>query len=368
MRLVATRRLTPGMRLARDVETGRPGAPPLLRAGIALDERYQRLLQRAGMHAIWIEDGLSEGIDPIVPLTAETRRTAMETTSAALDRARGALRNGQALPEPVVAELAGLAERIVGELLEAPDAALAFTDLGSADAYTHRHSVTTTIVGLIVGRRLLRDAGWIDYRGRRRFDRVEERLSKLGLGLLLHDIGKLVVPTEVLNKPTQLSPDEWVLMRSHPEAGVSLLPASSTSPVIRAIIRSHHERWDGSGYPDGTPGPRLHQFARLAAVADVFDAITNERPYRPAAPAHVGVRVIDDGRGTAFDPEVVDAFRRCVFPWPVGTEVELADGRIGVVSRVEPSDPDRPLVRVRAGASIDELQLEEPPVGIAAAA
>jgi HD-GYP domain-containing protein (c-di-GMP phosphodiesterase class II) len=228
--------------------------------------------------------------------------------------------------------------------------------------------VTTTIVGLIIGRRLLRDAGWIDYRGRRRFDRVEERLSKLGLGLLLHDIGKLVVPTEVLNKPTQLSPDEWVLMRSHPVAGVSLLPESSTSPVIRAIIRSHHERWDGSGYPDGTPGPRLHQFARLAAVADVFDAITNERPYRSAAPAHVGVRVIDDGRGTAFDPEVVDAFRRCVFPWPVGTEVELADGRVGVVSRVEPRDPDRPLVRVRAGACIDELQLDEPPVGIAAAA
>jgi HD-GYP domain-containing protein (c-di-GMP phosphodiesterase class II) len=368
MRLVATRRLATGMRLARDVETGRPGSPPLLRAGVELDLRYRTLLERAGMHAVWIEDGLSEGIDPIVPLTPELRRTAMETTSRALDRARTALRSGQALPEPVVAELAGLAERIVGELVDAPDAALAFTDLAAADAYTHRHSVTTTIVGLVIGRRLLRDRGWVDYRGRRRFDRVEERLSKLGLGLLLHDVGKLVVPTEVLNKPAQLSPDEWTLIRRHPEAGVSLLPASSTSPVVRAVIRSHHERWDGGGYPDGTPGPRLHQFARLAAVADVYDAVTNERPYRPAAPAHVGVGIIADGRGTAFDPEIVDVFRACVFPWPVGTEVALAGGGTGVVSRVDPRDPDRPTVRVRAGTGFDEVELAEPPVGPAAAA
>jgi HD-GYP domain-containing protein (c-di-GMP phosphodiesterase class II) len=154
------------------------------------------------------------------------------------------------------------------------------------------------------------------------------------------------VPSEVLNKPGKLDADEWALMQTHPDAGVALLDSATISPLVRSVVRDHHERYDGSGYPRGIAGDRIGEFPRLAAVADVYDAITSQRPYAAASPAHVGVRVIAEGEGRAFDPAVVGVFRRIVMPYPVGTEVQLPDGRIGVVAAADPDRPHAPLVRV----------------------
>ena len=179
------------------------------------------------------------------------------------------------------------------------------------------------------------------------------------MGLLLHDIGKMAVPAEVLNKPGQLDDHEWSADARPPRGGRR--PCSTRAPRARsciAVIRDHHERMDGSGYPRGIGGDEIHQFPRFAAVADVYDAITSERPYKYAAPAHVGVEVIKRGRGTSFDPEVVDTFRRAVFPFPVGTEVKLADGRVGVVAKVDPNEPDVPVVRVPEGDTVTEIALD----------
>jgi HD-GYP domain-containing protein (c-di-GMP phosphodiesterase class II) len=169
------------------------------------------------------------------------------------------------------------------------------------------------------------------------------------MGLLLHDIGKMVVPAEVLNKPGKLDAEEWALMQTHPDAGVALLDSATISPLVRSVVRDHHERFDGSGYPRGLVGDQLGEFARIAAVADVYDAITSQRPYAPAEPPHVGVRVIADGAGSAFDPTVVQVFRRLVMPYPLGTEVTLPDGRIGVVAEIDPDRAYEPLVRTEAG-------------------
>jgi HD-GYP domain-containing protein (c-di-GMP phosphodiesterase class II) len=178
------------------------------------------------------------------------------------------------------------------------------------------------------------------------FTGIDERLTNLGVGLLLHDIGKLVVPSPVLRKNGPLEPDEWELMRQHPVAGVELLPGHAISSLAKSVVRSHHERWDGSGYPEGRVGSRIAQFARIASVADVYDAVTSARPYRAAAPAHVGYQVIVEGAGRAFDPEVVEAFRKLVAPYPAGTEVELADGSRGIVASVPSEAPDEPTVRI----------------------
>ena len=115
---------------------------------------------------------------------------------------------------------------------------------------------------------------------------------------------------------------------------------------------------DGSGYPRGAVGDEIHPFARIAAVADVYDAITSARPYKAAASARVGVQVIADGDGTAFDPEVVETFRRVVFPFPVGTEVELSDGRVGVVSSVDPEQPELPVVRVDGPRGTEDVTVD----------
>ena len=196
--------------------------------------------------------------------------------------------------------------------------------------------------------------GWIDYRGRRRKDRLEDRLRKLGLGLLVHDVGKLAVPPEILNKPGRLTDPEMEIMKTHAAAGVELLRPADLSPLALSVVRDHHERIDGSGYPDGLIGAQVQEFPRIAAVADVYDAVTSERVYKPAAPPFVGVKVVRSGTGTQFCPSVVRAFRAVVMPYPVGHEIKLRDGRTAVVSRVDPSEPDVPTVRVKNAAGVVE--------------
>ena len=158
----------------------------------------------------------------------------------------------------------------------------------------------------------------------------------------MHDVGKLAVPPEVLNKPARLTDEEMGVMRTHPEAGVELLRAADLSPLTVSVIRDHHERPDGTGYPNGLKGTAIHEFARFAAVADVYDAVTSKRVYSGAVQPHVGVGIIRQGAGTQFCSEVVRHFRAVVMPYPVGHEVVLPDGRRGVVAAVDPLDPDRP--------------------------
>jgi len=130
--------------------------------------------------------------------------------------------------------------------------------------------------------------------------------------------------------------------------------------LVKAVVRHHHERWDGNGYPDKLAADRIHQFARIASVADVYDAVTSERSYKSAAPPHVGVEVIQGGTGTAFDPEVVKVFNKVVVPYPPGYEVDLADGRRGVVLDVDLDEPFRPKVRVKNDdGSVEEIERAE---------
>ncbi len=151
-------------------------------------------------------------------------------------------------------------------------------------------------------------------------------------------------------------------MRSHPRLGLELLRGDDFSPLVKAVVLRHHERWDGSGYPDGKRGTEIHEMARIAAVADVYDAVTSERTYAAAKPAHEGVRAILEASGTQFDPDVVSMFARIVAPFPPGVEVRLADGRRAVVVSVPDDALDRPLVRVieGPGAPYEIALLHEP--------
>jgi HD-GYP domain-containing protein (c-di-GMP phosphodiesterase class II) len=346
MRLTTVSRAA-GLRLARDLPATGAGRLPLLAHGTVLSERHQRALTERGIHAVWVEDELSEGVEPVELLGEAVRAETAERVREALDEARKAFGSSQRLPPSTLQDLSRIVERVAASIHATPDAALVLNDLAAADQYTHRHSVNVTALGLLLARNQFRRHGWVDYRGQRRFDRLDQRLSTLGMGLLLHDIGKMAVPATVLNKPGPLDDEEWRLMRTHPEAGVALLGSSSSmSVLVTTVIRDHHERMDGSGYPRAIAGEDVHAFARIAAIADVYDAITSARPYKPAAPPSAGVAAIASGAGGAFDAEIVETFRRVVFPYPVGTEIALADGTVGVVARVDPGDPEAPVVRL----------------------
>jgi putative nucleotidyltransferase with HDIG domain len=127
------------------------------------------------------------------------------------------------------------------------------------------------------------------------------------IGALLHDIGKIIVPTEVLNKPGKLTPEEWELMKRHPEAGLELVAEIDFPGDIRAIIRNHHERWDGGGYPDGLAGENIPFAARILCVADVYDALTTTRSYRPGLTHDRAAEIMRSSPGQ-FDPILLETF------------------------------------------------------------
>jgi HD-GYP domain-containing protein (c-di-GMP phosphodiesterase class II)/GGDEF domain-containing protein len=347
MRLVAIDSVEPGSILARDVWGGSSGVTPLLRTGTVLRGTYLERLSNSGIAAVYIDDELSAGIEIPMVLRASTHVQAGRALEVAFTNLPGAVAAASGpLRAEIVGELRSVISAILDDLEECGDAMLAFTDLATVDAYTMQHSIDVTVLGLLLGKRLFQEYGWVDYEGTRRYDRVDERLTRLGMGLLLHDIGKVTVPAEVLNKKGPLDELEWELIRKYPAAGAEMLTDETVGARAKSVVRFHHERFDGTGYPVGLKGDGIPQLARIAAVADVFDAITSARPYRNAAPAFVGVDEITKGSRTHFDPEVVSIFRQLVAPHPVGTYVTFSDGREGIVMSVPPARADRPVVRV----------------------
>jgi HD-GYP domain-containing protein (c-di-GMP phosphodiesterase class II) len=362
MRLMTTARLSEGARLGRDVMLGRPDGIPLLRAGVAITARYRQQLIQAGVNAVYIEDRESEGIVPEPLVSDETRAVATRAVAGAHQSATNALRSGRPLAPAAIEGLKDIVARILREIQESGGIAVALADLSTADAYTMQHSIDVTALGLLIGQRYFRERGWTDYQGVVRFDRVNERLTQMGLGLLLHDIGKLTIPVSLLNKPGKLTPGEWNIMQSHPRAGIDLLAGPEWSPLIKAVVLRHHERCDGTGYPDGKLGSEIHEMARIAAVADVYDAITSDRVYAAARPAATGVRVILEGSGGIFDEDVVGVFAKLVAPFPPGDELTLEDGRRAVVVSVPEQALDRPVIRILDGPGApSEISLQHHP-------
>jgi HD-GYP domain-containing protein (c-di-GMP phosphodiesterase class II) len=333
-----------GLRLARDLPT-MAGGLPLLARGATITERYARALHEHGIRAVWVDDELSAGIEPAELLPEPERADGEARVRRAFEAARGAHASSRPLPAETVRDLEGVVAELAARAAACAGTTVVLRDVAPADRWAHRHPVNRAALGLLLADELFRRHGWVDSTGARQFERAGERLALLGLGLLLADVGNVRVPAEVLDRAGAPSAAEWALIRGHPEAGVARLSERSTSPRVADVVAQHHERHDGSGYPHGLTGAEIHQFAAIAAVADVYAAATAERPDRPAHPSDVGAGIVRDGAGTAFHPEVVEVFRRVVVPYPPGTEVELADGRVGVVAEVERATPHAPVVR-----------------------
>jgi len=146
----------------------------------------------------------------------------------------------------------------------------------------------------------------------RAIDTDQSTLFWFRIGALLHDVGKINVSTDVLNKPGKLTPEERVQMESHPVAGVELLKGVEFPWDVLPMVRSHHERWDGRGYPDRLTGEEIPLNARVLALADVFDALTTDRPYRPAFAPEEALRMMREDAGRSFDPTLFAVFERLV--------------------------------------------------------
>ena len=234
---------------------------------------------------------IKEGVEAQtpLPLSLPTRDHARAALARAFEEA--AVMPGTLLPHEILSELREVAGQIVEEVLAQDEDVLSENGAGPA-LYLVEHSIDATVLGLSIGRRLA----------------PEDSLHELGTGLFLQDIGKLALPPGLVQHPGPLAPDEWDLMMQHTLLGLELLRDDTISASSKAVVRSHHERWDGSGYPGGLVGDETSLFSRIAAVADVFDAVTSERFHARALPRDEGIDLILAGSGTAFDPAVVEAF------------------------------------------------------------
>ncbi|HEX7247340.1 MAG TPA: HD-GYP domain-containing protein [Actinomycetota bacterium] len=146
-------------------------------------------------------------------------------------------------------------------------------------------------------------------------DHIDPELARrpeVGYGFFLHDIGKVGVPGSILGKPGPLDDEEWSVMREHPVIGAQIVSPMRFLRGAVEIVRTHHERWDGEGYPQGLRGEQIPLAARIFAVADSFDAMTSHRPYRAAMPLERALAEIADGAGSQFDPEVARSFLQLV--------------------------------------------------------
>jgi len=263
---------------------------------------------------------LQSGDAAAQPAGRATFSEELERARAVYSRVRPAVlsmfseaRMGRAIGSEAAGELV---DEIYQSVHRNSNALISLSRLKRADDYTYMHSVA--VCGLMIA--LARKLGL-----------NEQDTRDAGLGGLMHDIGKSRIPDRILNKPDKLTDEEWAAMKSHPEIGHAILSHGSYGPIPLDVVLHHHEKWGGGGYPHRLAGGSIGVAARMAAVCDVYDAITSNRPYKAGWSPGEAVRKLAEWAPGHFDEKVFQAFVRTVGIYPVGTLVRLQCGRLGVV-------------------------------------
>lgn len=220
-----------------------------------------------------------------------------------------------------ITEAKNASEDIVESVLRNSDALVSLCQLKGYDEYTYTHSVNVSVLTASLAYSL----GY-----------ARDQLVDIGLGALLHDIGKMRVPDSILNKPGQFNDNEFRIMKKHPTFGIELVACKKNlSDLSKTIIIQHHERFNGSGYPLGLKGSEIAEVGLIAAVADVYDALTSNRVYKNAWTPQKALGVIFQGCEETYSRNIVEHFTKLIGIYPVGSFVRLASGEMGVVTRID---------------------------------
>lgn len=315
----------------------------LLYRKTVLDEYYVYALQNMGIGGVYITDKLED--DPVelkdITVTAQAAAVIEKTRKADVSKlvlqesVKQRVNEGmqsiyqEADSETIGDTAHGIADELMTAISKNDALAVDINELKVSDEYTFKHSVDVASISMIIAKRL----GMSD-----------EHVQGIGVAGLLHDIGKSKIPNEVLNKPGKLTDEEFDVMKKHPLIGYEMLNgARGISNDVRMGVLQHHEKSGGNGYPLGIPGDRIHEYAKILTVADVYDALVTERPYKKAFTPRDAVEMLL-AMTNDIDIMMINGFLRSVILYPVDSVVRLTNGEVCKVVKNIQGYPMRPTV------------------------
>lgn len=326
MKLLAVEQIEDGMILAEDILSSEGSI--YLGAGVILKPRHRKLLENLQVMFIYIQDPLA----PIAVITSPKvvrRKQAFKKTLESFKNVYSQVSLGKKI---VVDELRDAVGPLVEDILDDNDILGSLRKIEIADEYTFKHSINVSLIASMIGK-------WL------KFD--SHRLKELSIAALLHDLGKSRVPNIILNKPAKLSVEEFEVMKTHALLSYAILAESgvSSESILRGV-QEHHEKMDGSGYPNGLKAHDIHIFARIIAIADVFDAMTSDRCYHSKLSPFIVADEMLRASTNHLDIEIVSVFIKNIAHFFVGNEVELSSGAVGEIILLNPYAITRPLIKL----------------------
>lgn len=337
-------KLTKGMVLARNI----PGTNPILPfavAGYQLSEPMIKRLKIIGVQGAYIYTELTEGIEPADFVEPELKAKMLTSIRKTYDQNLKKVTMQSNLE--AYHNLSTIAKSVVMNILNMDEYLFQMIDIRDYDNYTYSHSLYVGILSVLLGRFLGLSL---------------PQLNDLAICGLLHDIGKTDISLDITNKSGPLNEEESQIMRQHPTFSYEKLNKCHIfSQTILQSIQTHHEKFDGSGYPFGLTGTNIPLYARILSIADVYDALSSTRPYRNAWSPRKIFDYLTSCSASHFDPDLLTAFLHCVSAYPVGTVVHLSDGSTAVIKKNSPGFTLRPVIRfitppAKAGKDIDLSQ------------
>jgi HD-GYP domain-containing protein (c-di-GMP phosphodiesterase class II) len=330
MHIVATHLLQPGAKLGKSIY--RSNGSVLLAEGKELTAAMIHRLQSLGVTQVYVKDPRTDDILIEDVVSDETRTRAVKVVYDTFTEMIEARKWSRMLTNNRLGrEFRRVFEDILYDLQSNRQVMLNLTQIHTTDHYLYSHSVNVGIYSAVLGMSL----------GLNR-----DQLLDLGIGAILHDIGKTMIRQEVLFKPGKLTDEEYEHIKEHSMLGYQILKEQPDIPLLSAhCALQHHERLDGSGYPRGLKGEEIHLYGQIVGVADVYDALTSNRVYRKAFLPHEALEKLFTATGQ-FDDVLIAKFRDHVALYPIGMMVRLNTGVQAVVVDINSKFPQRPILRV----------------------
>ncbi|GBF10242.1 HD-GYP domain-containing protein [Tepidibacillus sp. HK-1] len=331
MRRIPTTKCQPGVKLAKPILNDIGGV--LIAKDVELTQSMIERLLQLGVDSLYIYDARTDDIEVKDVLSDKTRELALKSIKDTFqDMFKEKLVHRPLTKGNLTLVFKPVLDHMLDDMKANQQAMLMLSSIYIKDLYLYTHSLQVAIYSISMGMA----KGY-----------NQQQLSELGLGAMLHDIGKTKVPISVLEKKEPLTEEEFALIRSHTEYGFDLLRKEPGIPLLSAhCAYQHHERINGGGYPRGLSGDDIHEYARIVAIADVYDALVSKRAYKNTILPHEALEFLYSKAGVDFDRDLLELFRKTIAIYPIGTNIILNSGELGIVVDINSKYPDRPIIRV----------------------